>query len=311
MGSPVKIEWISFLDPFVYDGGGELQHRALIQSGRRRGHDIRSRGFLGRRPQRGLRRLGLHAGMRVDFSADAFVLANIRNAPTFVPRIPDALIERVLDSNRAAIFEDAWVDVCRFDLPCMGDASRCVPDCDRSFARSLYSRARVGIFNSPRQREAIAAVIGVALPARTLFSRPAIDPDRFRPLGLVRDLDVLYVGTINAAKGYYELLERFGPDRLTLAGQNHLGEAVQGNYLGPMAYRDLPTLYNRARIFAHLPRWLEPMGRTPVEASLCGCEVIVNDRVGVVSYPREVWTDPEVVRTAPDRFWDDFERAYD
>lgn len=306
----MRIEWISFLDPFVHSGGGELSQRALIRGGRDRGHDIRSRGYLRERPQRALRRVGLHRSMRVDFGAEAFVLANIRNAPSFPARIPDVLISRVLDSGRAAIFQDAWVDVCRFDLPCMGDISRCRPDCDREFARTLYSRARVGIFNSPRSREAIAGIVDVALPDRCIFSRPAIDTDRFRPLGLERDIDVLYVGTISAHKGYYELLERFGPERLTLAGTNRLGETVKGNYLGSVAYDDLPELYNRARIFAHLPRWLEPMGRTLVEASLCGCEIIVNERVGVTSYPREEWTNPDVIRTAIDRFWDEFERAY-
>lgn len=306
----MRIEWISFLDPFVYGGGGELSHRALIHSGRRRGHTIGDRGFLRRRPQRALRRFGLHRGMRVELGADAFVLANLRNAPSFPRRIPGDLVDVVLDSGRAAIFEEAWVDVCLHNLPCMGDPARCRPDCDRDFANSLYSRAQVGIFNSPRQRDAIAAVIDVPLPERTILSRPAINPDHFRPLGLERDLDVLYVGRITAAKGYYELLERFGPARLTFAGPNHLGEPVQGTHLGPVAYSDLPKLYNRARTFAHLPRWLEPMGRAPVEAALCGCEVVLNDRVGVASYPREVWTDPEVVRTATDRFWEDFERAF-
>lgn len=306
----MRIEWISFLDPFVYGGGGELSHRALILSGRRHGHEIRVRGFLRHRPQRALRRLGVHRGMRVDLSADAFVLANLRNAPSFATRLPEGLVDRVLASGRAAVFQEAWVDVCPFNLPCMGDPARCRRDCDRGFADALYSRARVGIFNSPRQRAAIAAVIGVPLPECTILSRPAIDPTHFRPLGLERDLDVLYVGTINASKGYYELLERFGPDRLTLAGPNHLGEPVQGTYLGPVDYGRLPVLYNRARIFAHLPRWLEPMGRAPVEAALCGCELVLNERVGVTSYPLEDWTDPEVISTATDRFWDDFERAF-
>lgn len=310
MGAAVRIEWISYLDPFVYGGGGELSQRTLVQAGRARGHEINCRSFLRHRPQRALRRLGLYRRLRVDFEADAFVLSNIRNASSFPSRIPEGLIDRVLDTGRAGVFQEAWVDICPFDLPCMGDPSRCRDGCRRSFADSLYSRARVGIFNSPRQREAIAGVLGVPLPERTILSRPAIDPDRFRPLGLERDIDVLYVGTISEAKGYYELLERFGPERMTFAGPDQLGEPVQGTYLGPVSYDDLPALFNRARIFAHLPRWLEPMGRTPVEASLCGCELVLNDRVGVTSYPRKVWTDPAVVRLAGDHFWTDFEAAF-
>jgi glycosyltransferase involved in cell wall biosynthesis len=118
---------------------------------------------------------------------------------------------------------------------------------------------------------------------------------------------VLYVGTINRAKGYENLIERFGPDRLTLVGPNYLDEPVQGTWLGPIAYEELPEIYNRARTFAHLPKWIEPMGRTVVEAGLCGCELVLNDRVGVTSYEPQDWQDPSRVGRNADRFWADLE----
>jgi glycosyltransferase involved in cell wall biosynthesis len=246
----------------------------------------------------------------LDLTADAIVLVNLRNAPHFPARIPDATINAALDTGRATIFEQAWVDVCEFNLPCLGDRSSCRSDCDRSFADRLYSRAHAAIFNAPMHRDAIANVIGVPLPQHRILSPPTVDVTRFRDLGLKRDIDVLYVGTISAYKGYYELIERFGPQRMTFAGPNALDHDVEGTYLGQVDYADVPELMNRAQTFAHLPRWLEPMGRTPVEAALCGCEVVLNDHVGVASYPRKLWTDPDEIRQAPDRFWNHFEEVY-
>jgi glycosyltransferase involved in cell wall biosynthesis len=156
----------------------------------------------------------------------------------------------------------------------------------------------------------IASVLDVPLPPAQVFGRPHLDTTKFRQLGLDRDIDVLYVGTINRAKGYFNLLERFDPARLTLAGRNALDQPVLGNYLGPVDYDELPQLYNRARFFAHLPQWYEPMGRTVVEAALCGCELILNERVGVTSYPRSDWLDPMTVERNGQRFWEDLEAAH-
>jgi glycosyltransferase involved in cell wall biosynthesis len=305
----VRIAWLSYLDPYVFRGGGELSQRALIDCGRARGHQISVSPFLRRRPQRIVRRIGLSRGVEVDWNADLFVLANIRNAPQIRARFPEDVVMRALDTGRAAIFQNAWVDVCTLDVPCRGDRDRCPPECSRSWGNALYSRALVAIFNSPLQERVIGGVLDVPLPRARVLSRPAIDTQVFRLGGVERDIDVLYVGTISRAKGYYNLLERFGADRMTFAGPSILDEPVQGHYLGPVANADLPAIYSRARIFAHLPEWVEPMGRTVVEAALCGCEIVVNDRVGVTTYPAKEWTDRDAIERNPARFWEDLEAA--
>lgn len=306
----LNVAWISFIDAHVFSGGGELTQRALLDVGRRRGHRIQECAFLHGRLQRLARRSGLLRRLAVDWSADAFVLTNIRNLPAFPRRIPASVIDRALSTGRAAVNQEAWVDVCPFDVPCDGHTDRCHPACSREFANRLYSQARAAIFNSPLQREVIGSVLDVPLPSRQIFSRPQVDPDVFRPLDGERDIDVLYVGTVSEAKGYTNLIKRFGADRLTFAGPNALGRPVEGTYLGRLEYEALPELYNRARTFAHLPRWLEPMGRTPVEAALCGCEVVLNERVGVATYPRHEWTNADFIRGNGDRFWNDLEAAY-
>ena len=304
----VRISWVSYLDVHVFSGGGELTQRRIIQEGERRGHEITTSAFLRHRPQRALRRSGLFRSLSIDWNADVFVLSNLQNVPEFTRRIPERDIERMLDSGRAVVMQDAWVDVCRFDVPCQGDLDRCLPACTRDFGNWLFAPAKAAIFVSPMHRDIAGHVLDVELPP-TVLVHPMVDPDEFRQLGLERDIDVLYVGTINEEKGYYDLVDRFGAERLTFAGRNDLGHDVAGTYLGELPNTELPRLYNRARVFAHLPRWMEPQGRTVTEAYLCGCQVITNERVGAMSYPEVHRRDPDVVRGHPERFWRDFERV--
>jgi glycosyltransferase involved in cell wall biosynthesis len=303
----VRISWLTYLDPFEFSGGGERHNRSLIEVGRRRGHHISVAAWLRRRHQRLLRRVRVARHLRVDWSADVFLLANIRNHGDRRDRFPDAIVERALQSGRAVILADAWVDVCPFALPCDGVRERCLRTCSRAFADELYGAARAAVFVSPMQHQRIQQVIDVPLPEVVIYSRPHIDTELFRPLGLVRDIEVLYVGTIKHAKGYENLIERFGKGRVTFVGRNCLGGRIEGPWLGELPYEQLPRLYNRAKVFAHLPAWIEPMGRTVVEAGLCGCELVLNDRVGVTSYAREDWLDPERVRQNADRFWTELE----
>lgn len=306
----LKIAWISYLDPFALSGGGEMANRTLIEAGRRRGHEIVLSPWLRRRPQRLLRRLRVLRNVRVDWDADAFVLANIRNHAARTDLYPERAVHRALDTGRAVVLADAWVDACPLDLPCDGDVGHCPSSCSRAWANWLFGSAAAVAFVSPMQHRLIERVLDVPLPATVIYSRPAVDTSMFRPLSLERDIDVLYVGSINEAKGYFNLIEKFGPDRLTFVGRNALGRPVEGNYLGMLAYDRLPAIYNRARTFAHLPRWNEPMGRTVVEAALCGCELVLNDRVGVTSYEPADWRDPARVQTNANRFWAEFEHAF-
>jgi glycosyltransferase involved in cell wall biosynthesis len=303
----LKISWLTCLDPFTFSGGGELHNRTLIEIGRERGHEIEVSAWWRGRWQRMLRRSGLHRALRPDWDAEMFVLANIRNTEGRGRPFPERVVERALASGRAVVLADAWVDVCTLDLPCGGDRATCPAACSKSWANKLYGGAAAAVFVSPMQRRLIEAVIDVPLPEVVVYSRPQIDTSLFRPLGLERDIDVLYVGTISTAKGYDNLLSRFGAERLTFVGRNRLERPIQGSWLGELPYESLPVVFNRARTFAHLPAWIEPMGRAVVEAGLCGCELALNERVGVTSYPDADWRDPERVRHNGARFWDDLE----
>jgi hypothetical protein len=63
---------------------------------------------------------------------------------------------------------------------------------------------------------------------------------------------------------------------------------------------------SRAERLVFLPRWVEPASRLVVEARLLGCEVIGNDRVGVMGEP--FWRESDAVALAhladaAPRFW--------
>lgn len=67
----------------------------------------------------------------------------------------------------------------------------------------------------------------------------------------------------------------------------------------------------RCRRFVFLPARMEPAGRMPVEARFLGCEVVINEHVGVAGEPW--WRLPdapalEVLRDAGPRFWRMVER---
>ena len=305
----MRIAWLSFLDVNSFSGGGELAQRDLIRIGRERGHTITESPFLRGRAQRALRRSRLYRRVEVDWNADVFVLSNLRNCPHLNLPFPGDVLERVLASRRVALVEDAWVDTCEFDMPCGGDPQACPSGCDREWSRNLFARSQIAVFVSPMQQRMIKSVLEVALPPHQILRRPFIDTQMFIHLGLERDIDVLYVGTISEAKGYQNLTRTYDSDRLTFVGPSVLSEPITGTYLGALPYEALPELYNRARTFAHLPQWYEPMGRTVVEASLCGCEVVTNERVGVTSYPKPDWADPVVIEGNGERFWIDFEGA--
>lgn len=307
----MKIAWLSYLDPFVFSGGGELNNRAYIETGRKRGHDIRVSAWLRHRPQRLARRLGVHQRLGVAWDADLFVVADIRNHGARRDRFPERVLQRALNSGRAVTVSQAWIDVCSHDLPCDGDTRRCVAGCSRNWSNRFYGAAIGSVFLSPLHFRLAEAVLDVPLAQRVILARPSVDPSRFRPLGMDRDIEVLYVGHINEAKGYTNLIEHFGPGVITFVGQNNLDVPLQGTHLGVVSQQELPKLYNRAQVFAHLPAWNEPQGRSVVEAALCGCELVLNERVGVASYSNpEEWRDPARVARNLDVFWDEFEAAF-
>ena len=72
-------------------------------------------------------------------------------------------------------------------------------------------------------------------------------------------------------------------------------------YHGQVQPEDVPDLMARFKRFLLLPRGVDSCGRTVLEASAAGCELVVNERVGAMWWLRHR---PEEVETGAERFWE-------
>lgn len=194
---------------------------------------------------------------------------------------------------------------CKFrnSIKCMGSldsnlCTKCTENTDQyyggqiNFYTNLLQRAALNIFISHPQRHIFGEVLGAAIDP-SLVILPPVDPDVFRPLKLPRDPKLIVntsgklnspnKGFANVAKyinnnpGYtYELYTEKNQELIQFAAKrmNVILKDPVDNHL-------LPSIYSRASSLIVMPSVMEPAGRTPIEAALCGCKVISNNKLGV------------------------------
>lgn len=68
----------------------------------------------------------------------------------------------------------------------------------------------------------------------------------------------------------------------------------------PVPYDDLPQKLARFKTFVHLPREIEPCGRSAIEAAASGCGVVLNRLVGARHW---LENEPEALDSAARDFW--------
>jgi glycosyltransferase involved in cell wall biosynthesis len=222
-------------------------------------------------------------------------------------------------------FDDAYVDICDLPyLPCNGEA-RC-KKCPfktgidrRCFAhrnKRLYEHSATNWFVSPLHRD----VVEQRLESQRELSpsavcRPLLDPEPFREAGAnarERPLELLYVGPFVEAKGLDNVDHAIGLEKVHAVGRSprtRLRRSVTPPFASvrpPVAPAEMPALLASARRLVALPRWPEPQGRIALEASLAGCEVIGNDRVGAFSFGPKP-TDDRLYAGAAEDFWERLE----
>jgi len=297
----LKVNWLSYLDPYVYSGGGERVGRELIAEAKHRGHVVKISSARWGRISRFLGpRIRLHG------KPDVWILTDIWNCPEHEQRFPQKILDIALRSNRYVTLDNAWSTVCSRPLfPCNGDTSACPDRCANARARAVYIGAHRTVFVSHLHRLLVEQIIGSRLP-KALEMPPTIDRNFFRNLQTNRDIPFLYVGTIADYKGVREVERRFGEFGLHWAGRNVTGRPLKGVHLGILNDFQLRNVYNRSQCFVHLPEWSEPNGRAVVEAILCGCQVILNGKVGAAGWG----TTEDEIRALPDGaavFWDSLE----
>lgn len=313
----MRVNLLSFLDPRVYGGGGEMISRRLIEVGATRGHDIRVAAV---RPHAE----NLHATPDLALLVDVFNFGHTLRSLGAWRGFGRAFLDRATRQSPFVHLTNAYVDVCNLPyLPCSGT---CGEECPAKpglgpltrlrlrewgnacfardpFVRGLYARAALNVYLSPLHRRVSEALLGAeGLPESTLL-RPLIDTARFSNQDAQRDIEYLFVGVIGEAKGLAEMRERFRDADITLIGRSAPGVELDfGRHLGHVPYEEIPRYMNRAKHFVFLPRWPEPQGRVVAEAALCGCSIIGNANVGALSFDMDL-ADPANYAGAEDEFW--------
>jgi hypothetical protein len=306
----MKVNYVAYLNPFECDGGGERNMRALIEYGRAIGHEIRISSVYPNRK------------INVFNSPDIFLLVDIHNCPGNRKRLDTGFLNPIVQNEKYVHVDNAYVDVCDMPyLPCNGNvkgelcpfkvgfldlrSSRLFKNrrCSRNSVVPLYEKAVLNVFASPLHRRIIQNLIGSALVGRYYEYKILLDTNLFYNRSLERDIENLFVGVICEAKGLENMKQRFPDGNIVLIGPTTKSSDKKfGRRVGPVPYHDVPIWMNRAKNFVLLPRWPEPGCRTVVEAALCGCNLITNENVGILSYGFDIGN-PSNFSNAEKEFW--------
>jgi len=271
----MKVIWVADYDLADHKGGAQQTNQVMIDAGRKRRVEIeimKCREFDRQRIA----------------PADLVILNNITQEKS-----DD--INWVIDNRRYVRYDHdhwAWQNI--------------------HYWPNLYAKSLLNIFLSPLHQEQC----GTLLPAQNVYLQPS-PVTGFYNLGLPRDPKmVLSVNGLAYHKGLDNVLEyaQFHPDyHFVFYGWGNARDILRVNqidnceYRGSVDHKQLLQIYNQAQYFIHLPNWIEPFGRTIMEAYLCGCSIIYNDRVGALSYNWD-WKDYGKIKgmndKAPDNFWD-------
>lgn len=161
-----------------------------------------------------------------------------------------------------------------------------------AFYTKLLNDAVLNIFISHPQRHVFGEVLGSSIDP-SIVILPPVDPDLFKPIDIPRNpkLIVNTSGKLNNPnKGFsniaqyidsnpnytYELYTEKSQELIQFASTRK-----NVNLIDPVDNSTLPEIYSRAGHLLVMPSIMEPAGRTPIEAALCGCQVITNNKLGV------------------------------
>jgi glycosyltransferase involved in cell wall biosynthesis len=317
----MKINFVSYLNPFKHSGGGEVVNRQLIEEGISRGHEFSFTSAKNKLTE-------YKESADLDFLADVFNFPETLKSRGAWIHLDKNLIQRIVNSRPFVHMTNAYADVCNLGyLPCSGNAkSTCAHksplqikrnfaakdfqrNCfaDNKLVRDTYTNSVANIYVSPKHRDVTNQVLGLDDLNKSIVVKPIINTDDFYNRNLTRDIDYLFVGVLSEAKGFENLRREYSDKNLVIVGDIHPGVKLDfGNYLGKLPYSDIPNVMSRAKNFVFLPRWPEPQGRVVVEAALSGCNLIVNENVGAMSFPFDI-KEPSNIQQSASLFWDELE----
>jgi len=181
---------------------------------------------------------------------------------------------------------------------------------EKEFYLRIFKNSLCNIFLSPLHFEEHRKDV----PLENAMVMPSpMNVDLFKDHNLDRDIDFLFVGRFSPPKGVTNVLNLsvVNPDKafyFTGSGplESFIRQYKNCTVLRDVPYEKMPELYSRAKKLVHLPLWPEPFGRVVLEAYLCGCELIVNGRIGALSYNFPFHNESKVrtlLKEAPVQAW--------
>jgi len=317
----MKINYISYLNPFKYNGGGEVVNRQLVEEGVKRGHKFNFTSAKNRMSD-------YNEAADFDFLADIFNFPGTLKSRGAWIHLDENLIQKIVNSRPFVHMTNAYADVCNLGyLPCSGSAKSICEyksplqikrnlaakdfrrDCfaQNKLVRDSFKNSIANIYVSPKHRDVTNQVLRLDDSNNSIVVKPIINTSDFYNRNLTRDIDYLFVGVLSEAKGFENLKREYSDKNLVIVGDIHPGVKLDfGDYRGKLPYREIPEIMNRAKNFVYLPRWPEPQGRVVVEAALSGCNLIVNENVGAMSFPFDI-AEPLNIQESASLFWDELE----
>jgi len=150
------------------------------------------------------------------------------------------------------------------------------------------------------------------------YNTSPIDTEKFKISNSIIKDDKLaiWIGNMHKNKGLNNLL-KFAKEKpewwFKLFGKLPKNVTFSNNIevIGEVEQNELVKWYQKARYFIALPNWIEPFGRSVVEAYLCGCDLIVNDRIGVIQENWD-WNNYDSIKKnckTEKRFWEKVKNA--
>ncbi len=188
-------------------------------------------------------------------------------------------------------FPEAWEPAHRFRHWCI---------CPHFYLRLLYDTALGVIFLTHRQRAVFHRNPFFSCSRELVLGGSAMDKSYFKRVKR-------FLSTSSRQKKGTCIAYSRGP----IKGFKPAMKYCQGKGIDPIIIKDMKpdqvlNTFEGSSQFVFLQKALEPAGRMPVEARFLGCEVVVNNQVGVAG---ESWWNLndvqalKIARAIPGRFW--------
>jgi glycosyltransferase involved in cell wall biosynthesis len=160
--------------------------------------------------------------------------------------------------------------------------------------KQIFTTSKMNVFMSPlHMREHIHRIPEIGAHPKNITMPSFVELKLFKPVdGVVRKPNsVIYAGRTVGHKGFNNVIDHARNNPSLSYDVYNLDNVLYDNLpanitiKGAVVHTELPAIYSSYEHCIHLPNWTEPAGRSVVEATLCGCKCILNDNVGIKSYP--------------------------